>query len=920
MIALAYQSCGALTDWLQDQRSEPGIEERISMRFTTTGIAGLRRFALLAGAATIALPGAAFAQSVDQDDAGANEDRSNVIIVTATKRAQTLQDTPVAVSVTTAETIEQAQIRDIADLASVVPSLRVSQLQSAFATTFSVRGFGTDGNNLGLEPSVAMFVDGVYRSRAVGQISDLPNLERVEVLRGPQSTLFGKNASAGVISLVTTSPSFELAGNAEVSYGNFNALVARGYITGPITDTVAVSLAAGVNKRDGFVTNGFNGDDLNDRNRWFTRGQLLFDNGNNFKFRVIADYDKLDEKCCAVANLRPSPVTGLIQALGGRLNAPGTELNDVVFTDVVPFNRVTNWGVSGQADYEFGALSLTSITAYRETSIRANQDVDFTSAALATGANIGQSDIQTFTQEIRLASDFDGPVNFLVGGYYFNEQLSTADQILYGRDFRAYANGLIGGASGGALNANTVEQLLGVAPNTFWREGQGFFSEFEQDNEAFSLFGQLDFELTDRLTFTIGGNYTKDAKNVRSNGRTTDAFSTINLDAPQFAGSRALLLGQGALAQGVGNVLRLGRAATAAEIGGFAAANPAGFAAVNAGAQAFAAANANNPAANPLAGLRAFQFLPPVLNIPNAVEDGRTRDDAFTYLVRANYELTDTVNVYASYATGFKASSFNLSRDSRPLPGDFARVVSQGLTTPNLRPGTRFALPEESTVYELGIKTNWDLAGANLTVFLQTLENFQSNTFVGDFFVLANAGELETFGVEFDGFVRPTKELTLSLALTYLNPKYKSFVGSPVGDLSGLAVAGVHPLSASFGATWDKRLANGDRLIVRGDYQYEAEIPVADGLVNFIGTNPNGTPNFDPARVAARDFTREVNNVNASITYALDMGLEFTLWARNLLDDRFISTVFPGVGGQGQAVYGYPNQPRTYGGLIRYRF
>ena len=635
---------------------------------------------------------------------------------------------------------------------------------------------------------------------------------------------------------------------------------------------------------------------------------------------MIADYDKLDEKCCAVANLRPSPVTGLIQALGGRLNAPGTELNDVVFTDVVPFNRVTNWGVSGQADYEFGALSLTSITAYRETSIRANQDVDFTSAALATGANIGQSDIQTFTQEIRLASDFDGPVNFLVGGYYFNEQLSTADQILYGRDFRAYANGLIGGASGGALNANTVEQLLGVAPNTFWREGQGFFSEFEQDNEAFSLFGQLDFELTDRLTFTVGGNYTKDAKNVRSNGRTTDTFSTINLDAPQFAGSRALLLGQGALAQGVGNALRLGRAATAAEIGGFAAANPAGFAAVNAGAQAFAAANANNPAANPLAGLRAFQFLPPVLNIPNAVEDGRTRDDAFTYLIRANYEVTDTVNVYASYATGFKASSFNLSRDSRPLPGDFARVVSQGLTTPNLRPGTRFALPEESTVYELGIKTNWDLAGANLTVFLQTLENFQSNTFVGDFFVLANAGELETFGVEFDGFVRPTKELTLSLALTYLNPKYKSFVGSPVGDLSGLAVAGVHPLSASFGATWDKRLANGDRLILRGDYQYEAEIPVADGLVNFIGTNPNGTPNFDPARVAARDFTREVNNVNASITYALDMGLEFTLWARNLLDDRFISTVFPGVGGQGQAVYGYPNQPRTYGGLIRYRF
>lgn len=889
------------------------------MRFTNPGFAGMRRFTLLAGAAAIAVPGAAFAQATDQDLAGGPEVRGNDIIVTATKRAQTLQDTPVAVSVTTAETIEQAQIRDIADLQSVVPSLRVSQLQSAFATTFSIRGFGTDGNNLGLEPSVAMFVDGVYRSRAVGQISDLPNLERVEVLRGPQSTLFGKNASAGVISLVTSAPSFNLEGNAEVSYGNFNALVARGYISGPISDTVAVSLAAGLNKRDGFVTNGFNGDDLNDRNRWFTRGQLLFDNGNNFRFRLIADYDKLDEKCCAVVNLRPSPETALIQAIGGRINPPGTELNDVVFTDVVPFNRVTNWGVSGQADYDFGAMSLTSITAYRNTSIRANQDVDFTSAAIATGANIGQSDIKTFTQELRIASDFDGFFNFLVGGFYFKEDLETADQIIYGRDFRPYANGLVTAASGGALNVNTLEALLGAAPGTFFAQGQGFFNEFQQDNEAFSLFGQFDFAVTDRLTLTVGANYTKDAKDVRSNGRSTDAFSRINLDAPQFAGSRALLLSQGALAQGVGNALGLGRSATAAEIGGFAAANPAVFGQINAGAQAFAAANANNPAANPLGGLRAFQFLPPILNIPNAVEDGRTRDDAVTYLARANYEVTDTVNVYLSYATGFKASSFNLSRDSRPLPGDFTRIVGQGLATPNLRPGTRFALPEESTVYELGIKTNWGIAGANLTFFLQSLENFQSNTFVGDFFVLANAGELETRGIEFDGFVRPTNELTLSLGLTYLDSKYKSFIGSPVGDLSGQQVAGVHPLSATFGATWDKRLGNGDRIILRGDYQYEAPVQVVDGLVNFIGTNPNGTPNFQTARDAARPFVREVNNANASITYALDMGLEFTLWARNLLDDRFIITIFPSVA-QGQSISGYPNQPRTFGGLIRYRF
>lgn len=894
------------------------------MRSTFTGAAGAYRFTLLAGAAAFALavPGAALAQDGTAEAEAEEINTGNQIIVTATKRAQTLQETPVAVSVTSAETIEQAQIRDIADLSSVVPSLRVSQLQSAFATTFSVRGFGTDGNNLGLEPSVAVFVDGVYRSRAVSQISDLPNLERVEVLRGPQSTLFGKNASAGVISLVTKAPSFELEGSAEVSYGNYDAIVARGYISGPITDNIAASISGGINKRDGFVTNAVNGDDLNNRDRWFTRGELMFDNNNNFTFRLIGDWDEIDEKCCAVANLRRSERTAIIDAIvgGPSVNPLGGELNDVIFSDVVPFNKVRNWGISGQADYEFSNLTLTSITGYRDTRIRANQDVDFTAADIASGANIGQADIETFTQELRIASDFDGMFNFLVGGFYFKEDLQTADQIIFGQDFRPYANGLIVGGTGGALNLASVEQLLGAAPGTFFAEGQGFFNAFQQDNEAYSIFGQVDLDVTDRLTLTFGANYTKDKKDVTSNSRTTDAFSQVDFNAPQFAPSRALLLTNGAIAQTVGGLLGLpaGTSASAAQIGQFAVANPAAFAQVQAGAQAFAAANVNNPAANPFNALRDFQFLRPIVNIPNAVENGRTRDDEVTYLARANYELTDTVNVYVSYATGFKASSFNLSRDSRPTAGDLPRVIGAGLGVPNLVAGSRFALPEESTVYELGIKGSWDVAAANLTVFNQTLENFQSNIFVGDFFTLVNAGEVETFGIEFDGYVKPTDSLTLSLALTYLDAKYNSFPLSPVGDLSGLDVAGVHPLSASFGATWDKELANGDRLILRSDFQYESPVQIIDGLTNFRGPN-DGTPDNAAAQAAAREFVREVNNLNASITYAFDMGVEVSLWGRNILDDRYITTIFPSVA-QGTSISGYPNLPRTYGALIRYRF
>ena len=496
------------------------------MKFTAFGRCATVRSALLVGTAALALPTAAQAQDGDQDQASVSDTAEeqaespdpNVIVVTATKREQTLQEVPVAVSVTTAETIEQAQIRDIADLSSVVPSLRVSTLQSAFATSYSIRGFGTDGNNIGLEPSVAMFVDGVYRSRAIAQISDLPDIQRVEVLRGPQSTLFGKNASAGVISLITKLPEFEFGGSVEASYGNFDAKVLKGYVTGPITDSIAFSAGAGYNNRDGYLTNGFNGEDVNDRNRWFTRGQLLFDNGGPLQLRLIGDYDQIEERCCGVVNVRPSLETGVIQLIGGQVNDfRNNPDGDVIFTDVDPINEVKNYGISGQIDYELGSITATSITAYRETSLAADQDVDFTSASLATGANIGQADIDTFTQELRFSSDFDGPFNFLLGGYYFDESVATSDQIVYGSDFRTYADLLVRGLTGGTQSIPSLEATLGALNGTnftgqFFAEGSGFFNIISQENEAYSIFGNVDFAFTDELVLTLGANYTKDKK------------------------------------------------------------------------------------------------------------------------------------------------------------------------------------------------------------------------------------------------------------------------------------------------------------------------------------------------------------------------------------------------------------------------
>ncbi|MBX7540102.1 TonB-dependent receptor [Qipengyuania sphaerica] len=899
------------------------------MKFSAFGRSATVRSALLVGTAALAVPSVAAAQDGGQDQAAQYDDAEeqaespdpNVIVVTATKREQTLQEVPVAVSVTTAETIEQAQIRDIADLSTVVPSLRVSQLQSAFATTYAVRGFGTDGNNIGLEPSVAMFVDGVYRSRAIAQISDLPDIQRVEVLRGPQSTLFGKNASAGVISIVTKKPEFDFGGMVEASYGNYNAKVLKGYVTGPISDSVAFSAGAGWNNRDGYLTNGANGDDINDRNRWFTRGQLLFDNGGPFQARIIGDYDRIEERCCGVVNVAPSLETMVIQSplIGGQINDfRNNPDGDVIYTDVDPINKIKNYGVSGQLEYELGSLTLTSITSYRETSLSANQDVDFTSASLASGANIGQADIDTFTQELRIASDFDGPLNFLLGGYYFDETVDTKDQIVYGDDFRTFADILLQAATTNpvtgvpAFTVDTLEATFGGLTGQdltgdFFASGQGFFNNIVQDNEAYSFFGNVDFEFTDGLVLTLGANYTKDKKQIVTNSQSTDVFGSLVISDIRDTATNV------GIAQTIGGILGIpGGFADPATVQAFALGNPATFQAISQGAAA---------ATEPLLGLTELQFLFPFQNCPNVVETCSTDDDDWSWNARLAYELSPTLNVYASWATGYKAPSFNLSRDSRPVPSDFAALQAQGLTVNNLVPGTRFANAENSEVFEIGIKGNWDYAAANLTVFQQNIDDFQANNFTGTSFVLGNAGSQETFGIEFDGNVRPTESLTLNVAMTYLDAIFESYVGSPVGDLSGKDRAGVPELSAVFGATWNKEINDaGDRLILRGDYSYQSQVPALDGFINFIGTDPvTGEPDYAPAQAIAQFYTREVNSMNASATYAMAMGLELTVWGRNLLDDRYISTFFPAVA-QGEAISGYPNQPRTYGVAAKFKF
>lgn len=839
--------------------------------------------------ASVAFSGAANAQVKDE------------IIVTATKRQQTLQETPVTVSVTSADTLEKAQILDIQDLQSVVPSLRVGQLQTSTNTNFRIRGFGNGANNAGIEPSVGVFIDGVYRSRSAAQIGDLPKLERIEVLSGPQSTLFGKNASAGVISVVSAKPSFQTQGYVEAGFGNYNQRVLRAYVTSGLSDTVAYSVGGSLNKRDGYAESAVPGQPAsNDRDRFNIRGQLLIEPRDDISIRLIADHSDIDENCCHVTNTVNGPTAAAIAGLGGALADPSNPFAYINYQDQTTQNEVKDNGISAHVDVDFDNFSFTSITAYRSNRNSSSNDADFTTLPMLIANNA--ADIKTFTQEARLTSTGDNMIDWMVGGFYFSEDITQISGLDIGPAFNPYANLISGNALAG------LEPLYGLAPGSFFSANNDTVETFTQDNQAYSAFATVDFHATDQLTVTGGINYTKDKKTVTGSTVNGELFSAIDLfNDPTVFGIPLPTVFTAQGFPGVTTACGLGPLPfTPANVGALFGAAACGgpFTGLN-GQQAFAALQAG--ANDNVTALQAFQFLPQFLAFPNSVEDGKSNEDQVTWTARLAYEINNNFNVYASAATGFKATSWNLSRDSRPFASDAAALTAAGLTQPNQTYGTRFAGPEDAMVYEAGVKARFDKGAFNLAVFSQTIKDFQSNTFIGTGFVLANAGKQRTNGVEFDATYFPLEALKLTFAGIYLDAKYVSFPGAPgpggtVVDLSGAKVAGVPEFGFSTSATYSHDFGGGTTGYIRGDYQYESTVSPVEQIIA-------GVPNPET----------ETRFFNGSIGVKLDNGFGFQVWGRNIFGKETYISAFPGVV-QAGTINAYPVAPATYGVLVRKEF
>lgn len=403
--------------------------------------------------------------------------------VTAQRREESAQKIPVAVAVVSGEALERANATDISSLTALMPSVTFSAGNELRNNSIRIRGVGTDVFSTGVEASVSTVVDGVVLQRPGSAFSDLSDIERIEVLRGPQGTLFGKNSSAGVINVVTREPSFDyLTGDFSTTVAQDNERRFNGNVSGPVTDNLAYRLAGFYRTQDGNVTNRYTGGTVNDQEAFGLRGKLGWrSEDERSKITFSADYSRLNATCCAlplvIASNNPrTPVTG----------TPVGRDNDEVNNDVSPFVKQKNYGASLTMDIPVGSHTLTSITAYRKFENVSDVDLDNTQGQFIR-SNLATERSKTTTQELRLTSPTGGAFDYVVGAYYF-------DGSVYGGLDRRGLN--IGAIAVINPDGSVVPVVAG--------DDAVLAGYSVVDTRNVSLFGQGNWHIGDKLTLTAG--------------------------------------------------------------------------------------------------------------------------------------------------------------------------------------------------------------------------------------------------------------------------------------------------------------------------------------------------------------------------------------------------------------------------------
>ncbi|PCI32509.1 MAG: hypothetical protein COB54_07150 [Alphaproteobacteria bacterium] len=419
-----------------------------------------------------AVSGGGTSFAADDDSFGLEE-----IVVTARKRTESLQDVPISISVVSEAMLKQRGISVLSEITTIMPNV-TSTGGGQGQNVFSIRGLSTTSNNPGFESGIGLYIDEVYVGKSFAFDTALLGAESIEVLRGPQGTLFGRNTIGGVINLHTKKPGNELEAEVDATYGNYDLIQVRGQLSGPIVeDKVSAMITGMIKKRDGYLTDHVTDAQYNNEDSYAMRGKVLFTPSEKMEITLSADYYQDDN------------IDGITDVRGGALaGVDGTPLEDrSIGTNFSSFGHRENFGLSGNLVWAADNFEITSITSYRSMETDSLLDQDFTVLDFSfTGR---KEKLKQFSQEVRLASNTGDNFSYLLGLYYFHSDLDALTTANLGTDAM---NALLGAP----LPAETV------------------FASADVKGEAYAIFGSFNYDLSESLTFTGGLRYSYEDKDI----------------------------------------------------------------------------------------------------------------------------------------------------------------------------------------------------------------------------------------------------------------------------------------------------------------------------------------------------------------------------------------------------------------------
>jgi iron complex outermembrane recepter protein len=702
----------------------------------------------MAGAAVIALlssPGLVLAQSTAPT---ATDDRAiETVVVTAQRREENLQSVPLSVSAFSAAQIKARGLTDASRLETSVPGFTFGR--SGVDARPAIRGVRTENVGVNGDTTIGFFIDGVYQSRAAQATLGFVDLERVEVLRGPQGTLYGRNTFGGNISIATATPKLDtFSGGMDVTIGENNKVRVEPFVNLPISETAAVRISAAFEKADGWVKNiNPNGNDLFDEDTTYVRGALLLRPSQNLTATLKVDwarrggaggsafgykiggtfYDTVNNQQL----FNTTPIFNLNGRGGNRdgvIDAPLTIDAGIPITnasnkyeidwDYKAAMELENTSFSASIAYDFGDFTVKSITGYTDFSTIRNQDTDFSASQIGVDSQFTAA--KTFSQELQLLSRGDGPLTYVLGAYYFSDELRA---IFINEQF-------------------STRIVRGVgAPITSTPGAAGFYDEQRAETESVAAYAQGTYAVSDKLKVTAGIRFTRDEKD----------FAFTNADA----------------------VLPLSGATPPVPLGAFITLNTGGIPAsafgVKGGATncVFAAT-----AIQPRAGFACLAANP--ARLTGATYDTATFEKT-TWRLAADYQLTDDNLLYASVSSGFRSGGFNSGQNQAALQPTFK--------------------PEEVIAYEIGSKNRFfdNTLQLNAAAFFNAYDSLQEqrqvpvgNTTLS---IIENSGKAEAKGVEIETIWKPVQDLTLGFNLSVLDAKYTDFKNAPLPFGTSIVVA-----------------------------------------------------------------------------------------------------------------------------------